>query len=373
LGLLFFQEASLLGFIANLIAIPLTGFIVLPLCLLGDIFYFIIPPFSQYIFVLAERALEFVWLILTKISEQQGMQWHISINNLWIFFSACLAIILLLAPRKFPARFFGLAGLLPLILWTPQQPLANELWFSLLDVGKGFSALVQTQHTALLFDTGNHSHSQLNSANAVIIPFLLASHINTLNMLVVSDADNSHMGGTESLLKNIHVDKILTTIPYYFFSDTAKNCYAGQEWNWDGVQYQMLYPEKNDSAENNACVLKISTAAESILLLGDVGKKGLKDLLKKSPALLKANIVVIPHITHAADLLSQFIQLVHPAFVLFPESPPYFLINNNQNIQKKINYYTTQDDGDISFKLNNKKENLSPIFYRKKHFYFWNQ
>lgn len=373
LGLLFFQEASLLGFIANLIAIPLTGFIVLPLCLLGDIFFFIIPPLSHYIFVLAERALELVWIILTKISEQQGAQWHLSVDNFWIFFSVCLAIILLLAPRKFPARFFGLIGLLPLILWSPQKPTANELWFSLLDVGKGFSAFVQTQHTALLFDTGNHNHSQLDSAIAVIIPFLMTSHINALNMLVISDADNAHMGGTESLLKHIRVEKILTTIPYYFLSDTAKNCYAGQEWNWDGVQYEMLYPEKNNSAENNACVLKISTSAESILLLGDVGKKGLKDLLKKSSALLKADIVVIPNITHSADILPQFIQAVHPEFVLFPEPSQHTLINNNQNIQNKINYYTTQEEGAISFELSNKKENLSPILYRKKHFYFWNQ
>lgn len=40
ISILFFQQTSLLNFVANIIAIPWVGFIVLPLCLLGDISWF---------------------------------------------------------------------------------------------------------------------------------------------------------------------------------------------------------------------------------------------------------------------------------------------------------------------------------------------
>jgi competence protein ComEC len=265
LSLLFFHQASLAGFIANAIAIPWVGFITLPLTLLGNIVWLVIPPAGNWLWLLAEYSLEIIWRVLMPIADLNGVQWIAYINNSFILIAALVAVMLLLAPKNFPARWLGIIWALPLLFWTPTVPHTNEVWFTLLDVGQGLSAIVRTAHHTLIYDTGPRFSANFDAGNAVILPYLQAAHLRNIDLLVISSGDNAHFGGAASVLQQIPVIQVLTSVPELFKPGFAVTCQTGQRWQWDGVQFQIL---------NNSCVLRIDNNAHNILLSGNTGAKG---------------------------------------------------------------------------------------------------
>lgn len=111
LSFLFFQQVSLIGFIANCISIPLVGFIILPLCLLGIFF--------NFFWKIAGFILMHFWPMMHWLANFPHSQWHqvISTHHHYaVLLSVFLGILLLLAPRGFPCRWMGLWGFVPLFL-----------------------------------------------------------------------------------------------------------------------------------------------------------------------------------------------------------------------------------------------------------------
>ena len=81
----------------------------------------------------------------------------------------------------------------------------GEVWFTLLDVGQGLSAVIQTEHHNLVFDTGAKLSDSYDMGASVVLPFLRIRGIQKIDMLVVSHGDNDHIGGVNSILKGISV------------------------------------------------------------------------------------------------------------------------------------------------------------------------
>ncbi len=54
----------------------------------------------------------------------------------------------------------------------------------------------------------------------------------------------------------------------------AHYCLQGQQWAWDGVRFEFLYPNKDTLGLDNdsSCVLKVSAGSNSVLLTGDIEK-----------------------------------------------------------------------------------------------------
>lgn len=105
LNLLFFQQLSLVGFFSNLIAIPFIGLIILPLCLAGIIFH----P----LWIVAEFLLMHFWFIMHWLANIPHSQYYQVISEKWML-TSFVGVLLLLAPRGFPGRLWGIVWLLPL-------------------------------------------------------------------------------------------------------------------------------------------------------------------------------------------------------------------------------------------------------------------
>lgn len=116
LSLLFFGQVSLISFIANLIAIPFIGFVILPLCLLAalcSICY--LNNTAMFLWKKAEYLLSLFWPVMHYLANLPHMQWLLTITKSWQLFFVCIAILLLVAPKGWPARWLGLYWLLPLL------------------------------------------------------------------------------------------------------------------------------------------------------------------------------------------------------------------------------------------------------------------
>jgi competence protein ComEC len=76
---------------------------------------------------------------------------------------------------------------------------------------------------------------------------------------------------------------------------------AGQHWAWEGVHFTLLHPEADDYAQpkkksnNLSCVLRVASAAGSVLLAGDIEAADERALLARAPEALRSSVLVVPH------------------------------------------------------------------------------
>ena len=314
-----FGQTSLLGPIANLAAIPVVESIVIPATLLGVAGSVVLPDHLAVLpFQLATQAMALLWPLLEMLARVEGAQWAQHSPPLWSIACALVGVALLLAPRGFPARWLGTIWLLPMFLVRPPAPAPGELWFTLLDVGQGLSAVVRTQSHTLVYDTGARLSARFDAGRAVVVPFLRHAGVTRVDTLIVSHGDNDHIGGSASLLAAMPVTHVLSSTPERL--PAAESCVSGQTWEWDGVRFTLLHPESGSllAGNNLSCVLRIESRYGRVLLPGDIAAKAERELLRRGAALLRADILVVPHHGSKSSSTESFLDLVQPRVALLP-------------------------------------------------------
>jgi len=316
-----FGYLSLISILANIIAIPYIGFITIPLVLIGTVLLLVSPFLASLFLQTAAYLLDILWLYLEELSTIDWAVWHSTIPSVGATVLAMLGVIIILLPRGFPAKWLGSICFLPLLFPFISSPNKGELWFTLLDVGQGLSAVIQTQHHTLVYDTGVKSrYSDFNMGEAVILPFLYNQGISRIDTLLLSHDDNDHTGGALSILENLSVNSILSSSPERFIDSRVDWCVAGQSWCWDSVTFKVLHPHShymNLSDNNNSCVLQVSVGNKAILLTGDIEKQAEYSLIYRYGNTLKSNILVVPHHGSGTSSTNLFIDKVQPDIALF--------------------------------------------------------
>jgi competence protein ComEC len=151
------------------------------------------------------------------------------------------------------------------------------------------------------------------------LPFLRSQGIAKVDQLIISHGDNDHIGGSESLIQGITVDKILTSVPEKLSVHHAIGCIAGQAWSWDGIDFYILSPAEHLGSENdNSCVLQVKTAHGTALLTGDIEANAEAWLVKNNREQIKAQLLIAPHHGSKTSSTLEFLQAVRPEVVLIP-------------------------------------------------------
>jgi competence protein ComEC len=313
--LLFFQQVSLSGVVANFIAIPWVGFIVLPLTLLGNLSTYLYPPFAGWLFKFAAHTMAGFWPILVNIASWQWLQWKSALVNYWLLFTGLVGICLLLAPRGLPGRWLGVFWLLPLLFWQPMTPLAGQVWLTVLDVGQGLVAVIRTQHHTLIYDIEPPFHSRFNKVSEIVMPFLRQNKITRIDSLVL----NTHfIAQSLAIGAELMPQKIISTISENSEFKTISPCLAGDSWQWDGVQFAFIYPPSSAAHSwHEACVLHISAGKQTILLLGERRQLKFFSLLQSHRPPLSADVLVTIGHPSNEHFLAAIINYLHPHYVLY--------------------------------------------------------
>ncbi|NIO41468.1 MAG: MBL fold metallo-hydrolase, partial [Burkholderiales bacterium] len=134
--------------------------------------------------------------------------------------------------------------------------------------------MVRTSNHAILFDSGPDYHGLSDAGRSIVVPYLRGEGIGYLDLLVVSHDDLDHSGGAGSVVAAVGVGEIVSSVTANLdTSDKAKGdtdtaggkrvdtgtrgwnpvsrCRAGQQWNFNGVQFEMLHPEDESYARAN--------------------------------------------------------------------------------------------------------------------------
>ncbi|ODN41896.1 DNA internalization-related competence protein ComEC/Rec2 [Piscirickettsia litoralis] len=360
LSLAYFFNLPIMGLFANLVAIPWTGALILPILLMSVIF---IPLSLNLALILLNFADQQITWLLQVLHYLNQLQFYIppyhGIPKAAVLIISLLGTFILLMPRGLPGRFLGGIALFIPWLYAVKPIVAGDVFIRVLDVGQGFAAIIKTSHHNLIYDVGNRTKSGFDLGQAVVVPNLYALGVRHINKLVISHIDSDHSGGLSSVLAIYPQTKVISSSPL-LPSSQIEPCVSGNHWQWDGVKFEFLSPFRPFpyGRNNQSCVLKITAKGKSVLFSGDIEKSQEKKLIARAPLSLKSDILFAPHHGSKSSSTLAFIKTVSPNTVIISAGrynayklPHSVVIDRYQ--QQKVNILNTGQVGAIDFELTN--------------------
>lgn len=299
---LFFQGMSVFTIVANLLAIPLVTFVVLPLLFLLLLTLFI-PVMASVISVVAHAALLGLLAMLNTMTSG------------WLVFSlpmallaALMPVVVLLWQLRCYRHLGGLALTLLLMSWRYglYQERQRAFWrLDMLDVGHGLAIVISRGEQAVLYDTGGR-WLQGSAAEQMVLPFIRRRGL-TLEGIILSHDDLDHAGG---------LDVMRQAFPTSWLRRSGKGalpCVAGESWRALSLQFQVLWPQQQTerAANEDSCVVLVSDGQYRVLLTGDLGRKEELALVEKTRHQLPATLLQVPHHGSSRSSSAVFLRAVN--------------------------------------------------------------
>ncbi|MDA1063922.1 MAG: DNA internalization-related competence protein ComEC/Rec2 [Proteobacteria bacterium] len=310
-----FDQISFAALPVNLLAVPLFGFVTVPLSLLGFLFDGPVQPLGDQALLLAAHSIALLEKGLALFDQLRWASFAVpalaGAACLYIAVPALWAIL----PPGWPGRPVAWIGLVAVLLYQPGRPAFGCALVEILDVGQGLAVVVRTRHRTLLYDTGPAYRSGSSAAVSVLLPYLAHRGVRELDRLVVSHADLDHAGGVGAILETIPVRRILAGEPLAGLS--VLPCRAGQNWSYDGIEFRILYPPLQVAARGNdsSCVLLLQAGEHRILLSGDIEATAERELVAMQ-TLPGVAAVIVPHHGSRTSSTPPFVQALRPTLAI---------------------------------------------------------
>ena len=319
LTLLLFGQVSVVGLVANLVAIPWMTCIVLPLALAGLLW----PTSWQG----AAWAVQGLGWGLQGLAALPGAVLALPQAPTWMGAAALAGAALAVLRLPLVLRLAGLPLALPLLLWQPPRPGPGQFDVLAMDIGQGQAVLVRTAGHALLYDAGPRWGEEVDAGQRVVAPGLRAMGV-ALDRLVVSHPDADHAGGAASVLADQPRADLLASLPAGHALALVRPpmpCLQGQRWSWDGVLFEVLHPQERDLMADpglrhpnaHSCLLRIQGQGGAVALLtGDLEAPQELRLVQESAPALRADLLLVPHHGSRTSSSDPWLAAVQPQVAL---------------------------------------------------------
>jgi len=382
MNVIFFGRVSFISPLVNLLAVPLFCVVLIPITL-GAVLLFMLgfEWFGGGLLVLVSYIYGWLYQGLVVLSNIDAAT---AFTMQWTWFHSLLLITAGVAYYyQLRMRFMFLALLFLSIFVSPMKVVRyfsdEEVLITLLDVGQGLSMVVHiaSHDYTLVYDTGPRYASGFNLADSVLLPYLRSHGINRVNRLLISHADNDHIGGFYALKKGIEVGDVLSSRTDVL--PESLQCRAGQHWRVGEVEFDILSPQEATpiGSNNHSCVLRIEFSKTVFLISGDIEKQVERYLLAQAPserAKLKADILLVPHQGSKTSSTPNFIDMVEPKLALLAAGYLNHYGHPHQSVSTRyhkrgIDLVSTIENGSITIKIG--REGWQRYSYRDRERGFW--
>ena len=315
LSLLLFNQVSLVGLLANAVAIPWVTLLVTPLSMLGVL--------HAPIWNAAAWTVGLLSVFLQGLAGWSMASVSVASAPLWCAVAGVLGGGLIALRLPWHWRLLGIPLLLPVLLWQPARVAPGQFELLGADIGQGNAVLVRTAGHSLLYDTGPRFSRESDAGHRVLVPLLRALG-ERIDILMLSHRDSDHTGGAAAVLAMQPQARLLASLEDGHELQALRpstRCAAGQRWTWDGVDFEVLAPDAGDYAlpvKSNAmsCVLRISNGVQTALLAGDIEAPQEARLVAGDAARLKADFLLVPHHGSKTSSSPAFLDAVQPRLAL---------------------------------------------------------
>ncbi len=399
----YFNRVSIISPLANLVTVPIVGFIIVPIGLLSSILIPVSETFSSLLISVNSQLLSLIIKFTVLIASVPMASIRVVTPNVIEVSLFYLLIASFIYRKEFHlARRLLIATLsITIILesfYFLKPTLQKDLKVTFLDVGQGESALVEFPGgKRMLIDGGGFPDSDLDVGEMIIAPFLWHERIRDIDYMVLSHPNSDHYGGLPFVLRNFNVVEVWESgveegsEGYAEFKRAAregalryKTLGDGEDIFVNGVTIKSLNPPKgyvpkDDRAANNgSLVLKVIYGDTSFLFTGDIEKEAEYALLPKGDD-LKSTILKVPHHGSLTSSRIEFLNKVRPEMAVFSVGynnrfgfPKDDVIKRYRDIGSDI--YRTDHDGAITVstdgrdtswsKTLNFNDSLKPAFFQ---------
>lgn len=349
LSLYWFSYSSLNGFLANLLAVPFVGMLLLPLAIIA-VLLSVFQGFDLYYSWLSLLIHYFITFLKTVDHLQFiNLSVHLAHLNLLLLLG-CLFFLLYFLPFR---PFSGVILLLTLLLFFPPVDKVPEgqVKIDVLDVGQGLSVAVRTAGHVLIYDTGDKFFQGSDMGKMVILPYLEQMGVRKIDRIVISHPDRDHQGGLRSIKQGIRTGQIF--INDKRFLKQARSCHQESRWTWDGIDFRFFPIQKRFKEKNNrSCILQISNGVYRMLLTGDIEVRAEDYLVKRYAQALQSDILLVPHHGSKTSSSLSFLKAVQPKYAISSSGFdnrfhfPHAMILNRYR-QLDIPFWTSEQNGMI--------------------------
>lgn len=343
----YFNIFSPIGFIANLILIPIAGLIVI----LGLILLLLAPIIP----ILAKIVGWWLWgfcnILIYGNGCLSGFSWaSLRVVSPGILFILTYYIILFVLSEECPSwikKPWHLSGVLAIIILISialGPIINNDLKVVFVDVGQGDCIYIKTPDGKhILVDGGGKPPGvgEFDVGEEIVVPFLLKNGIGNLDLVAMSHAHDDHIGGLIPVLESVKVG-VLMEFPPRDITDNYKELKAivdkngiktiqvigGQSYKvGKDVFIDIIYPVDDpeildtlyDGNENNlSLVMRVRYKDTSIMLTGDMEEgveSYLGDIWKDEISILK-----VAHHGSKTSSTAQWLELINPQIAVIQSS-----------------------------------------------------
>jgi len=314
-----FGTVSLVSVAVNLLAIPLYTLLIVPAVLVGTALLILVPVIGTAVLGAVAWLIETTWPLIAVPAAWSWATWGVAGLAPWAWAALVVGAAAALAPLPAPGRVAGCLLVLAACLWRPPVPQPGAARFTLLDVGQGLAAVIETRHHVLVYDAGPAFRSGSDTGAMVVEPYLRHRGRQRIDMLVVSHDDLDHAGGAGSVARLLPVDRRVASGRVLDPLGAVERCRRGVHWSWDGVSFEWLHPGDALQAKDNdrSCVLLVRAGPHTVLLTGDIERDAEAELLEAG-RVPRVDVLLVPHHGSRTSSTTAFVAAAWPRWALVP-------------------------------------------------------
>ena len=286
----FFAPAGLL---TNLFAMPLVGFVAVPLGLCGAVFHGIWADFSLLLWQGCALSLELVlrlarWSL--RLPGMSGASLYLPPAAILGLGQACLSLLWLPAERPRRKRL-GLLAAAAALLVSSLLP-GDELRVTALSVGQGDATLVSLGQTHILVDGGGLYSDHFDVGERLVAPALARLGVRRLDVLVLTHDHPDHAKGIPAVLEAYRPETFYAPVSLPELNETLRERLAALRvksrvppagWsrileNETGEAYLWRNPDAQNT-NDGSLALYVRAGEGGVLLTGDLEGQGARALL----------------------------------------------------------------------------------------------
>nr|WP_183246167.1 DNA internalization-related competence protein ComEC/Rec2 [Anoxybacillus tengchongensis] len=334
-----FYEVSFLSIPLNIIFVPLYSFIILPLSFLALLIHLFMPFASPLIIYVLAIVIEHANALVVALADTFVLT--LGRPPLLLLVAYIISIFLFFLSFEYGKcavifRFSFIFVMIAHFIWPFFRPTGEVV---MLDVGQGDSIYIELPYRKAVYiiDTGGtmsfsdeHWKKRKRSFRVgedVIVPFLKAKGVRTLDALIATHGDFDHIGDANDIFDAVRVRKLIVGMQRNdFIQSVMKQAInkgthvemvkSGDRWTVGEARFYILSPFGNETTTNDgSVVLYVFMGGAYWLFTGDLEEEGERRIISTYRS-LPVHILKVGHHGSKTSTSEPFLRHIRPKWAL---------------------------------------------------------